>query len=167
MHISAWIILFLIGAMMPARAQAPTGEWLVEDGYARIRIVDCRDALWGIVAWEQTPGGRDVNNPDASKQSRPTLGMPILLRMRPASRGRWEGQIYNSENGRTYEGSIALRDANTLRVEGCVLGFLCGGQDWTRQSKAPSAGSGSGGQRVTASDAQICSSVLGASGRAH
>ena len=34
------------------------------------------------VAWEKTPGGRDKNNPDVSKQNRPTLGMPILIDMK-------------------------------------------------------------------------------------
>ena len=38
--------------------------------------------MWGVVAWEKQPGGRDSNNPDASKKSRPTLGMPILLDMK-------------------------------------------------------------------------------------
>ena len=30
----------------------------------------------------KTPGGRDKNNPDVSKQNRPTLGMPILIDMK-------------------------------------------------------------------------------------
>ena len=36
----------------------------------------------GSVAWEKGPGRLDNNNPDVSKQNRPTLGMPILIDMK-------------------------------------------------------------------------------------
>jgi uncharacterized protein (DUF2147 family) len=114
-----------------AFANEPIGEWVVEEGYARIRIENCGGNLWGAITWEKTPGGVDENNPDASKRSRRTLGMPILLNMKPGQ-GRWDGQIYNSQDGRTYTSNIKLVKPDVLRVEGCVLGFLCGGQNWTR-----------------------------------
>lgn len=112
-------------------AASPVGEWLVEKGLARIRIVDCGSALWGVVSWESKPG-TDRENPDPSLRSRPTLGMPVLLDMTESRPNRWEGKIYNSQNGKTYSANISLRDANTLRVQGCVFNVLCGGQDWTR-----------------------------------
>ena len=150
-----------IAVAAPAWAQDPTGEWLVEDGTAQIRIVKCGDSLWGIVSWEKTPGGRDTKNPDASKRGRPTLGMPTLLDMHASDPGEWEGEVYNSENGKTYDASIALRNANTLHIEGCVLGFLCGGEDWTRTQAKPS--SGTVDDPATAPAAAICSH-LGAGG---
>jgi hypothetical protein len=58
--------------------------------------------------------------------------MPILLGMTPSKTNRWDGQIYNSEDGHTYSANISLVDPNTLRVQGCFLGFLCGGENWTR-----------------------------------
>jgi len=60
------------------------------------------------------------------------MGLQLLLGMKPASDGRWEGDIYNPENGKTYTSRMWLKTDDTLRVEGCVLGFLCDGQDWTR-----------------------------------
>ena len=118
-------------AALAQSAQEPTGEWLVEEGYARVRIENCSGRLWGVVAWEKVPGGLDSNNPDTSKRSRPTLGLPILLNMKPGP-GRWEGEIYNTQDGRTWNANIKLTSPDILRVEGCVLGFLCGGQSWTR-----------------------------------
>jgi len=89
--------------------------------------------MWGVVAWEKTPGGRDSNNPDVSKQSRPTLGMPILLSMKKkAGEDAWEGQVYNAKDGKTYDSTITPTDADHLEIRGCVLGFLCGGETWTR-----------------------------------
>jgi len=124
----------LLGAMGVAHAAEIPGEWLVKDGVATIRIADCNGALWGVVATEKTPGGVDSKNPDKAKRSRPTLGMPVLLNMKPDEdeRGKWTGHVYNAQNGKTYESSIKLSSPNQLKVQGCVLGFLCGGETWTR-----------------------------------
>lgn len=116
----------------------PTGEWLVENGYAHIKIDNCGESLWGVVSWEKKPG-RDTNNPDPSKRDRPTLGLPILLDMKPTEANRWEGEVYNAENGKKYSSSISLGGPDTLRIEGCVLGFLCGGENWTRVKASPDA----------------------------
>lgn len=155
-----------LAATAPAWAQDPVGEWLVEDGTARIRVVNCGDALWGVVSWQKIPGARDTQNPDPSMRNRPTLGMPILLNMQPADPGKWEGEIYNAENGRTYDAAITLRDASTLQVEGCVMGFLCGGEDWTRaQSVQSGSARAATSDPATAPAAAICSAV--GAGRSH
>ncbi len=116
-----------------AGAADPTGDWRVAEGVANIRVAECNGSMWGVVAWEKKPGGVDQNNPDASKRSRPTLGMPILLEMKKkADKDAWEGQVYNAKDGKTYESTIKLASPDQLEIEGCVLGFLCGGETWTR-----------------------------------
>jgi len=116
-----------------ALAADPTGDWRVADGVANIRVAQCGGSMWGVVAWEKEPGGRDKNNPDASLQSRPTLGMPILLDMKKKTGAdSWEGQVYNAKDGQTYSSSITPVDADHLEIKGCVLGFLCGGETWAR-----------------------------------
>jgi uncharacterized protein (DUF2147 family) len=117
-----------------ASAAGAVGAWLVKDKAAIIRIADCDGALWGVVAWEAF-AGVDDHNPDPAKKTRPTLGMPVLVAMH-ASGDHWEGHIYNARNGNTYTSNIALVDGDKLRVRGCVLGFLCGGEDWTRADPA-------------------------------
>jgi uncharacterized protein (DUF2147 family) len=114
-------------------AADPTGDWRVADGVANIRVAECNGSMWGAVSWEKTPGGRDKNNPDVSKQSRPTLGMPILIDMKK-SRGaeQWEGQVYNAKDGQFYSSTIRAIGPDQLEIKGCVLGFLCGGEIWTR-----------------------------------
>jgi uncharacterized protein (DUF2147 family) len=130
--------LFLTTALVtagarPALAADPTGDWRVEDGVANIRVAECYGSMWGAVAWEKTPGGRDKNNPDAAKQSRPTLGMPILIDMKKNSTGdQWEGQVYNAKDGQFYKSTIKPAGPDQLEIQGCVLGFLCGGETWTR-----------------------------------
>jgi uncharacterized protein (DUF2147 family) len=116
-----------------AFAADPTGDWKVADEVANIRVAECNGSMWGVVASEKTPGGRDVNNPDVSLQSRPTLGMPILLDMKKKpGADQWEGQVYNAKDGKLYSSTIKPIGADQLEIQGCVLGFLCGGETWTR-----------------------------------
>ena len=148
-----------------AEAPPPTGQWRVQDGTAAIRVVNCAGALWGVIAG--TIGGAsntdtDKNNPDPALRNRPIVGLPILIDtasqppiilpilidMRP-SQGRWTGRVYNAENGKTYDANIGLVSGNVLHIEGCVLGFLCGGENWTRQ---PSP-------RGAPSDRDVCSQL--------
>ncbi|HZR89863.1 MAG TPA: DUF2147 domain-containing protein [Bradyrhizobium sp.] len=125
--------IVLLSGAAPAFALDPTGDWRVADGVANIRVAQCNGSMWGVVAWEKEPGGRDSNNPDASKRNRPTLGMPILLDMKhKPGTDQWEGQVYNAKDGQTYSSTVTPTDANHLEIQGCVLGFLCGGETWTR-----------------------------------
>ena len=126
--------LLFAATTAPALAGDPTGDWRVADGVANIRVAECRGNMWGAVAWEKIPGGRDRNNPDTTKQSRPTLGMAILIDMKKKKPNvdQWAGQVYNAKDGKLYESTITLKNPNQLEIEGCVLGFLCGGETWTR-----------------------------------
>jgi uncharacterized protein (DUF2147 family) len=120
-----------------ADPKSPLGEWITEDGQGRVRIRSCGRALCGVVS-SADPDDTDRHNPDASKRNRPLLGLPVLIDMKPAKSNRWEGQIYNAKNGKTYASNISLKNPDLLRVEGCVFGGLfCGGQDWTRAKNAP------------------------------
>lgn len=129
-----FLSVFLLGTdIRAAWALDPTGDWRVADGVANIRVAQCNGSMWGVVAWEKEPGGRDVNNPDPAKQSRPTLGMPILIDMKKKpGADTWEGQVYNAKDGQTYSSSITPTSPDQLEIKGCVLGFLCGGETWTR-----------------------------------
>ena len=132
---SAGMILILMAG--PTQAAEPTGDWIVKDGSARIRIDNCAGKLWGVVAWEQNPG-TDTENPDPTKRARPILGIPILLGMTSIQPNKWEGEIYNAQNGKIYSANISLPNDNTLKLEGCMLGGLfCGGENWTRATTPP------------------------------
>ena len=125
--------LVLATGMVPALALDPTGDWRVADGVANIRVAQCNGNMWGAVSWEKTPGGRDRNNPDVSKQNRPSLGMPILIDMKKKPGvDVWEGQVYNAKDGQLYSSTIKPVSADQMEIQGCVLGFLCGGETWTR-----------------------------------
>ena len=147
--------IFLAAGIASALAADPTGDWRVADGVANIRVAECNGSMWGVVAWEKTPGGRDTNNPDVSKKSRPTLGMPILIDMKKKDAvDQWEGQVYNAKDGQFYSSTIKPVGSDQLEIQGCVLGFLCGGETWTRVAgpipSSPSNGIAKGMQKTPA-----------------
>src|SRR3954464_3235595 len=136
MRLALYTGLILAGGytcLNPALAADPTGDWRVADGVANIRVAQCSGSMWGAVSWEKQPGGRDENNPDVSKKNRPTLAMPTLIDMKKKpGADQWEGQVYNAQDGQTYSATITPTGTDQLEIKGCVRGFLCGGETWTR-----------------------------------
>src|SRR5262252_7319781 len=104
--------LLLLAGVQSARAQEPTGTWLTQAGTSRIKIADCGGALCGTIAWLKEPNDEsgkpkvDKNNPDASKRTKPLIGVMIVLGMKPNGAGKWAGQVYNAEDGKTYSGNL-------------------------------------------------------------
>jgi hypothetical protein len=59
--------------------------------------------------------------------------MPILIDMKKKpGADQWEGQVYNAKDGQSYSSTIKPVGSDQLEIQGCVLGFLCGGETWTR-----------------------------------
>src|SRR5438270_9870295 len=108
MRILLYSLIMLASGLASAKAADPTGDWRVADGVANIRVAQCNGSMWGVVAWEKTPGGKDSHNPDPAKQSRPTLAMPILIDMKKKAgvADTWEGQVYNAKDGQLYSSTI-------------------------------------------------------------
>jgi uncharacterized protein (DUF2147 family) len=130
----AWpVALTIVCLSGPALAADVTGDWFVAKKTAVIRVTPCGTNMCGYIGWtkDAPPGATDKNNPDPAKRTRPVIGLEMIT-MKAAGKNRYEGEIYNGEEGKTYTGSIALVNDTTLRIEGCVLGFLCGGETWTR-----------------------------------
>src|ERR1700675_2568069 len=170
MRTVAYSGMVLATSLVPVFAADPTGDWRVADGVANIRVAECNGSMWGAVAWEKTPGGRDKNNPDVSKKNRPTLGMPILIDMKKkAGADQWEGQVYNAKDGQLYSSTITPTGTDQLEIRGCVLGFLCGGETWTRVAppipRSPANSMAKGAPKTTApakNAATTGAAVLGA-----
>jgi uncharacterized protein (DUF2147 family) len=98
-------------------AVSPLGDWRTEGNKGMVRIETCGKALCGYVL--------DPNS-DA-------IGESVLINMKPKSADVWSGNIYSRASGATYYATIAMKSANSLRVEACVLGrFFCSGNLWSR-----------------------------------
>jgi uncharacterized protein (DUF2147 family) len=104
-----------------------------------VRVADCAGALCGTIVWLRDPIDpatghpvADKKNADRALRSRPLMGVQVILEMKPSGTpDKWTGHIYNSDDGKTYRGNIALQNPTTLKVEGCVMAF-CEAELWTR-----------------------------------
>src|ERR1700689_120073 len=110
-RVASAAVCFSIGlsllAIAPARAADALGTWYTADKDSQVRITNCGGALCGALGWLQEPidtaTGRPKtrkNNADAGKQSRPLLGVPIVLGMKPSGTpDQWSGNVYNASDG--------------------------------------------------------------------
>jgi len=107
-------------AAAPAPApmpNSPLGLWLTEEKEGRIRIEQCGANLCGYSV-------------DAKSNQN---GEQVLINMKPGKDSKWSGRILDPNTGSTYDSTIALKGADTLRVQGCAFGgMFCGGQTWSR-----------------------------------
>ncbi|MEO1169564.1 MAG: DUF2147 domain-containing protein [Pseudomonadota bacterium] len=122
----------------PASTQSSiTGNWLTEDNRAIISIARCGSNICGRIARilvDVEEGQRDVNNPDPNLRNRPIEGVRVLTGFRRDGGQYRHGQIYDPENGRSYNARLRLNRDGSLRVTGCVLGgIICQSQTWMRR----------------------------------
>ena len=141
---SSLVVLIALVAAPVARSETagePTGVWLTQSGDARVKVSKCGGGLCAVIVWLKDPinaatGKPEVDdkNPNPALAKRPMIGLSLFSGMRPAGPNKWSGQIYNADDGKSYESHISVSSPDTLRVEGCV-GALCGGENWTRVSR--------------------------------
>ncbi|MFD0938542.1 DUF2147 domain-containing protein, partial [Methylobacterium trifolii] len=131
----------LAGVAQAATPADPSGTWLTEDGRARIRLEKCGPSeknLCGFVVWLKVPLNDknqpriDFKNPDPKKQARPSLGHQLILGLKLNADARYEGKIYNSEDGKSYDVTVWTEEPNELTVRGCLIAFLCKSQTWNK-----------------------------------
>jgi uncharacterized protein (DUF2147 family) len=137
-------MLMAVSSASPAKAQAagdPSGIWLTQAGDARVRVSRCGSGICGVVVWLREPidsaTGKpaiDDKNPNPALAKRRIIGLPLFSGMHSTGPGKWSGQIYNADDGKSYASNVSVADPDTLKVEGCV-GGLCGGESWTRSGR--------------------------------
>jgi len=134
------LVSTLMGASVTATfAVDPIGTWLTDEGKATVRVTNCGDALCASIVALREPNDPQTGTPktdnrniDAGKRTRPIIGLQILMGLRPQGANKWTGQIYNPEDGKTYDATVILENANILKVQGCVL-FVCQTRTWKRK----------------------------------
>ena len=113
----------LAAALLPglALAAAPndaSGTWLTEDGRARIRTEKCgpqNTNLCGYVVWLKVPlndKGQprvDFKNPDPKKQARPSLGLQLIMGLKPQPDGRRNRRLARARRQAPLRGVCQIR----------------------------------------------------------
>lgn len=142
----------------PTQAQQPApieGTWLTAEA-SELTIAPCEGGYCGFITKIVVPehiaaaygedlaalegNFTDFNNKDPALRDRPIQGLQILA-LRPGGEPwRYEGEVYNPQDGNVYAGTVEVVAEDRLRLTGCVLYVLCQEQEWQRapaQEPAP------------------------------
>jgi len=118
-------VMALLGPFAAHAAEPIYGVW-VRDGHPddKLEFYDCAGKLCAR-GTEQMPDG---------------AAAPEILR-NAAKNGAnsWKGDLFNPEDGKTYGGSVTYDSTTKLTLTGCLMGFLCQSETWTRQTYAKPA----------------------------
>jgi uncharacterized protein (DUF2147 family) len=141
--------LLALGTGATAGNSAVEGTWRTHNG-TEITIASCAQGLCGTLNWVVVPKADsaqclsnkaayqaqmlDIHNRDQSLRNRPILGMQTLTLTATPDPAGFKAQIYNAQDGKTYDGQVWVVDANkTLRLGAACIGSLCAvTQDWPR-----------------------------------
>jgi len=79
----------------------------------------------------------DRENPRKELRGRPLVGLQMMAGYIFRGNNLWDaGNIYNTENGRTYRGRISLKSRDVLELRGYIGISLLGGSTlWKRLGK--------------------------------
>ena len=128
---TAIVMGVLMAATTPASAFEPYGIWVREESGTVFDFYNCAGKLCAKVI--------EVSK-DEEKQA---IGTVILRSATRDTHGIWRGDIFNTDDGKIYSGAVTVEKANELKLEGCLLRYLCKSELWMRapdQAKASTPG---------------------------
>jgi uncharacterized protein (DUF2147 family) len=106
----------------------PRGVWLRPEGGVQFSFYDCEAGkLCAKVVAAQ------------NAEDRSSIGAVILRGAKQTGPNEWAGQLFNVEDGKTYDGFITVKSPTRLTLKGCLWGMLCSDETWTRISAPPAA----------------------------
>ena len=119
------VLSVLAGAARAAGTAEAAGNWKDPDNGAILKFFDCDGDLCAKIATPSDPAKTDDKNPDASKRATPLTGLAILDHAKKSDDTSWKGNLYNTEDGKTYAGYVTLLAPDKLQLKGCALIVFC------------------------------------------
>jgi uncharacterized protein (DUF2147 family) len=125
-------LLLNLLAVLAAPASAPDasieGIWWNSDASVAVDVQPCANLLCGTVTRAEPRA-----EADARKGGFPHMvGLRVIRQLQHVGPGRWKGMVLIPERNVTVRSTVSRLDAGHLRVEGCILGFLCSHEIWRR-----------------------------------
>ncbi len=110
------------------------GRWVTESGNLEVDLTPSGEGLIGTVTRvisNRSMSGSEPAVPAADAP--PLLGLKILDNLVSSGKNEWKGQIYNRDNGKTYDCVVTFVPPDQLHVRGYKLLPLFGKtQIWRR-----------------------------------
>jgi uncharacterized protein (DUF2147 family) len=140
--LTVMFMLLLFTAVAQNNADDIVGVWMTAGKEpAKVQVYKSGEKYYGVITWLQNPvkDGKarvDANNPDKNKRNNPIIGLIILKGFKFDGDDEWKGgDIYDPQNGKTYNCYLYLKDKNTLKLRGYIGISLFGRTEtWTRSN---------------------------------
>jgi uncharacterized protein (DUF2147 family) len=121
------------GSLSPNMA---VGHWKTETRNGIVDIQRCGASICGKLITSDgiaaNPATADTNNKDPALRGRLLKGLQILGGF-TVDGDHWSGgSIYKADDGKTYDATVTIVDAGTLKVRGCIFVPFCKTQLWRR-----------------------------------
>jgi uncharacterized protein (DUF2147 family) len=128
-YLAAILALSVTSAPALARTTPPAGIWANPRNTVHVAFKRCRDAMCGTVVWASRTAIEDARRGGTDR----LVGEELFRDFYEDEPGRWSGEVYVPDVGKSISGTITQVDARTLVGEGCVIaGFGCKTQTWSR-----------------------------------
>lgn len=129
----ALLLLLLSSSLGLSAADPILGLWKKSDGQATIKITIESGKLVGRVTEAKTTRTQDDNNPDPKLRPRKIIGLPVVWGFYKKG-NLWEGgTVYDSSNGKSYQGKIWLEGNDKLIMRGFKgISLLGRSAEWSR-----------------------------------
>jgi uncharacterized protein (DUF2147 family) len=110
--------------------QLVSSEWRNPSNSVHIRITPCGDdRMCGTVIWASDKAKADARRGGTDK----LVGANLFREFRQVAPGQYKGRVFVPDMNRTFSGQMRV-EGNAMIGKGCVLGFICKSQTWTRIS---------------------------------
>ena len=119
---------------MPDAADEAVGSWKHPDNGAIVSFYACDQDLCAKILKASEPGLKDSHNPDAGKRDQLLEGLVILDHAKKTGDADWSGNLYNTQDGKTYTGHVSLLSPSQLQLKGCALVVFCKSIVFTREA---------------------------------
>jgi len=110
----------LLSFARPASAAEPYGVWVRPSTGSQVRFYDCGSKLCAkvIAVTDQARKGE--------------IGKSIMHGAVKSGENTWKGDLTDAGTGKVYSGTVTLQSAEALSLQGCIAGFLCQSETWTK-----------------------------------
>ena len=132
-------LLVLAATSSAALAGDPKGVWMTEGKDAALTITQCGGQLCGRIVWLASATDRsgalrlDDKNPDPAKRAQRICGLVAITGLKPSGPDRWDGSVYNPQDGKTYRSNITVLSDTTLKIRAYIgLPIFGRSETWTR-----------------------------------
>ncbi|MBV9930249.1 MAG: DUF2147 domain-containing protein [Alphaproteobacteria bacterium] len=104
------------------------GTWWNSDGGVSVDVQPCGAFICGAVTHAGPKAEQDARKGGFKEM----VGLRVMRDFQHVGPGKWKGTVLVPERAAIVRSTITRIDAGHMKVEGCILGFICSHEIWRR-----------------------------------